>query len=110
MAALTLWNPTTGGTAVTPATASGSDTISQAQLGTSGVNLIVQTTGTICTITISDASLTPGASNPATVTGVATVATGVKAFYISPAQCAPGGNVTITATPITGLTYQVYPA
>jgi hypothetical protein len=110
MAALTMAVPVTGGVTVTPNTATASDTISQTQLGTSGVNLIAHTTGTICTITISDSGATP-ASNPATVTGVATPATGVKAFYISPSQVNLGtGVVTITASPTTGLTYEVYPA
>jgi hypothetical protein len=110
MAALVMSVPTTAGVAVTPNTATASDTITQVQLGTQGVNLIAQTTGTICTITISDSGATP-ASNPASVSGVATVATGFKGFYIAPAQANLGtGVVTITATPTTGLTYQVFPA
>lgn len=110
MAALVMSTPTTGGAAVTSNTATASDTVTVGQLGTQGVNLLVQSTGTICTITISDSGATP-AGNPATVTGVATVATGFKAFYIAPAQANLGsGLVTITATPITGLFYQVFPA
>jgi len=111
MAALTMSVPTSGGTAVTINTASASDTVNISQLGAQGCNLIAVTAGTINTITISDSSLTPGASNPATVTGVATVATGAKAFYISPQQVNLGtGNVTITASPATALTYYLLPA
>lgn len=109
MAALTMAVPTSAGVTVTPNTASASDTISQAQLGVQGVNLICRTTGTVCTITISDSGLTP-AGHGASVTGVATPATGVKAFYISPSQVDVNGLVTITASPVTGLTYEVYPA
>ncbi|HTI26185.1 MAG TPA: hypothetical protein VL652_34670 [Kutzneria sp.] len=110
MAALTMSVPTAGGTAVTVNNASASDTITQAQLGTQGCILLVRTAGTINTITISDGGATP-AGNPASVSGVATVATGVKAFQISPSQVNLGtGLVTITSTPTTALTYEVYPA
>jgi hypothetical protein len=45
------------------------------------------------------------------VTGVATVATGQKAFYISPSQVNVGtGLVTVTASPATALTYVLVPA
>jgi hypothetical protein len=101
--------PVTGGTAVTSNTATASDTITTTQLGNQGVNLIVRTAGTINTITISDAGLSP-AANAVTPVGVATVATGTKAFYISPAQATSAGFVTITSTPTTALTYEVYPA
>lgn len=110
MAALTLFNPTTTGTVVTPANASASDTIAQAVLGASGVNLRIATSGTTSNVSISDASLTPGGSNAATITPIAMSATQVRVVFISPAQCAPGGNVTITSTSQTGLTYEVYPA
>jgi hypothetical protein len=110
MAALTMTTPVSTGAAVTINTASASDTITQTQLGTQGCNLVVITAGTINTITISDAGTSP-ANNPATVTGVATVATGAKVFYISPSQVNLGtGLVTITSTPTTALTYHVYPA
>jgi hypothetical protein len=111
MAALSMSVPTTGGTAITINTGTASDTVSITQLGTQGCNLIAVTAGTINTITISDSSLTAGASNPATVSGVATVATGAKGFYISPAQANLGtGLVTITASPATALTYYLLPA
>lgn len=110
MAALTMSVPTIGGTAVTINTGTASDTVTQTQLGSQGINLLAITAGTINTITISDAGLSP-ASNPATPAGVATVATGQKAFYISPSQVNLGtGLVTITASPATALTYVVLPA
>jgi hypothetical protein len=110
MAALTMTQPVTTGAAVTINAASASDTITQTQLGTQGINLIAITTGTICTITISDAGTSP-AGNPATTSGVATAATGAKAFFISPSQVNLGtGLVTIGASPATGLTYHVFPA
>jgi hypothetical protein len=110
MAALTLFNPTTAGTIVAPAAATASDTIAQAVLGVRGVNLRIATAGTTSNVTISDASLTPGASNPATTSAIAMAATQVRVVYISPAQCAAGGNVTITSSSQTNLTYEVYPA
>lgn len=110
MAALVMTTPVAGGAAVTINTASVSDTLTQAQIGAQGVNLIAITAGTINTITISDSGTTP-AGNPATTTGVATVATGAKAFYISPSQVnLLTGLVTITASPATALTYHVFPA
>lgn len=110
MAALTMAVPTGAGVTVTPNTASASDTITTAQLGTAGVNLIARTSGTVCNITISDAGFTP-AGHIASVSAVATPATGVKAFYIAPSQAdLSTGLVTIGANPITGLTYEVYPA
>lgn len=110
MAALVMTTPTASGAAITINTATASDTITQTQLGAQGCNLIVVTAGTINTITISDGGATP-ASNPATVTGVATVATGARAFYISPQQVNLGtGLVTVTSTPTTALTYYLIPA
>jgi hypothetical protein len=110
MAALTMTTPVSTGAAVTINTGTASDTITATQLGTQGCNLIAITAGTINTITISDAGVTP-ANNPATVTGVATVATGQKVFYISPSQVNVGtGLVTITAAPATSLTYVLVPA
>lgn len=110
MAALVMSVPTGPGVNVTINSSTGSDTISQTLLGAQGVNLIVRTAGTINTITVSDGGFTP-VSNPAAVTGKATVATGTTAFYISPQQVNLGtGLVTITATPNTAVTYEVYPA
>lgn len=110
MAALVMTTPTASGAAITINTATASDTITQTQLGAQGCNLIVVTAGTINTITISDGGSTP-ASNPATVSGVATVATGQKVFYVSPSQVNLGtGLVTVTAAPNTALTYVLVPA
>src|SRR5262245_40442832 len=111
MAALTLTAPTGPAPAtVTPNSASASDTITQAQLGTAGVILRIQTTGTASNVTVSDSSTT-AANNPATVTAIPMPATGIRALYINPKQYTPAtGQVTITSTSQTGLTYEVYPA
>jgi hypothetical protein len=110
MAALVMSVPTGPGVNVTINSSSGSDTITSTQLGSQGCNLVVRTAGTINTITVTDSGLTP-ASNPATVTGKATVATGTTAFYISPSQVNLGtGLVTVTAVPNTAVTYELYSA
>lgn len=110
MAALSLTVPTTPGAICTPNTASASDTLTQTQVG-AGVNVRIATSGTPSNVTISDASLTPGASNPATLTAIAMSATQVRYAFISPAQVNLGtGLVTITSSSQTGLTYEVVPA
>src|SRR5262245_22781281 len=110
MAALTMFTPTLAGTAVTVATASASDTVTQAQLGTQGAILVAITSGTVNAITISDAGASQ-AGNPATPSSVTLATTGVRAFYISPTQVNLGtGLVTITSSPTTNLTYHLYPA
>lgn len=109
MAALTIVQPTAGGTVSTAATGSASDTI--AGIGAAGVYLIATcTSATANTVTISDAGRSP-AGNPATTTGVSVSGNTSKAFYISPSQINTStGLVTVTATPATSLTYQVFPA
>jgi hypothetical protein len=110
MAALTMTVPTGPGVTVTSNAASASDTLTQAQLGTQGVNLRIATSGTPSSVTVSDGNFTP-ASNPATLTAVTMGATAVKVVYISPTQVNLGTSlVTITSTSQTGLTYEVYPA
>ena len=110
MAALTLSVPTTAGVIVTQNAASASDTITQAQLGTQGVNLRISTAGTGSTVTVSDGGTTP-ANNPGTPTGVVMAATQIRYVYISPSQVNLGtGLVTITSTSQTNLFYEVVPA
>ena len=110
MAALTMSVPTAAGTVVTSNAATASDTITQAQLGTQGVNIRIATSGTTSNVTISDSGTTP-ASNPAQVSAIAMGATQVRIAYISPAQVnLSTGLVTITSSSQTGLTYEVYPA
>lgn len=110
MAALSLTVPTGPGAIATPASASASDTLSQAVIGANGVNLRIQTAGTSSNVTISDGGATP-ASNPATVTAIAMAATQVRYAYISPAQVNLGtGLVTITSSSQTNLTYEVTPS
>jgi hypothetical protein len=110
MAALSMTTPTGPGTVVSSNAATASDTITQTQLGTQGVNIRMATSGTPSNVTVSDSGLTQ-ASNPATVTAVALSATQVKLVYVSPSQVNLGtGLVTITSSSQTGLTYEVYPA
>jgi hypothetical protein len=112
VAALTLIAPTgpQPGTIVTPNAASASDTITQAQLGTRGVNLRIATAGTTSNISITDAGTTPS-GNPGTITPIAMAATQVRYVYISPTQVNLGtGFVTVTSSSQTALTYEVIPA
>ena len=109
MGALVMSTPARTGGAVTVNTGTASDTITKEQLGSVGCVLVAVTAGTINTITVSDAGKSP-AGNAAAPVGQATVATGVKAFYISPSQADSGGLVTVTAAPATALTYHLYPA
>lgn len=110
MAALALTVPTTAGAICTTASASASDTITQTQLGTAGVNLRISTAGTTSNVSISDSGATPS-SNPGTVTPIAMGATEVRYAYISPTQVNLGtGLVTITSTSQTNLKYEVVPA
>lgn len=111
MAALTLTVPTAAGTAVTATTPTASDTISSALLGTDGLVLRVQTTGTSTNLTISDAGSTP-AGNTTTASAITMSATQIKMIYISPKRVdLSTGLVTITASgALTGVTYELYPA
>lgn len=110
MAALTLTVPTTTGAICTTASASASDTLTQTQLGSAGVNLRISTAGTTSNVSISDGGATPS-SNPGTVTPIAMAATEVRYVYISPTQVNLGtGLVTITSSSQTNLKYEVTPA
>lgn len=111
MAALTLTLPSAAGVAVTGTTPTASDTIALSLLGDAGINLRVQTTGTLTNLTISDAGSTP-AGNTTTASAVAMTATQIKMIYISPKRADLSTNlVTITASgALTGVTYELYPA
>jgi hypothetical protein len=110
MAAIPLIAPVSTGTTITPTTPTVSDTISIALLGDAGCNLRVQTTGTLSNLTISDAGITP-AGSATTATPVAMSATQIKTIYISPKRAdLTTGLVTVTASSITGMTYELYPA
>ena len=106
MAALNLTVASPPGAIATPNNASASDTLTQAQVGATGINLRIQTTGTGSNVTISDGGATP-VSNPGTPSAIVMAATQVRYAYISPAQVNLGtGLVTITSTSQTGLTYE----
>lgn len=110
MAALTPQSVVTTGTTPVPITPTASDTIAGATSGPAGWNLRVITTGTASNISVLDPGFTPQ-SNPGTVTPLAAPATGVRMVFI-PKQAASlaSGNVTITSSSQTGLTYELYTA
>lgn len=111
MAALTLTVPTAAGVAWTPAAVSASDTISQSQLGTAGCWLIIiNGGGSSDTVGRSDASLTPAGGAAAAFTNP--VANGTSEVMFIPAKAADPatGNVTITHSFITTVTYVLLPA
>lgn len=110
MAALTMIAPVSTGTVVTALTPTVSDTISISVLGDAGCNLRVQTTGTLSNLTVSDAGTTQ-AGNATTATAIAMSATQIKVIYISPKRVDSVTQVvTITASSVTGMTYELYPA
>jgi hypothetical protein len=110
MAALTAITPTAAGTTSTGAGVSSSDTISNSITGTRGAYLeIINGGASPDTVAISDSGASD-AGNPATSSG-GTVANGTsKVFFISPyAFNASTGNVTVTHTFTTTVTYKLYP-
>jgi hypothetical protein len=111
MAALTTTVPTSAGVATPGAAVSGSDTISQTQLGQNGCWLeILNAGGSSDSMTISDAGLTPAGHALSPATYSASVANGTnKIFYISPKQVDSNGVVTVTHGFTTSVTYKLYP-
>lgn len=110
MAALTAIQPVAGGVSSAGAAVSASDTISNAFTGSRGAYLeIINGGGSPDTVTISDAGSTP-AGNPATTTGVSVTNGTSKIFFISPyAYNVSTGNVTVTHSFTTTVTYKLYP-
>lgn len=110
MAALNATVPTAAGVAWTPAAVSASDTISSAILGERGAFLvIVNGGGSPDNVTLSDSSLTPG-GNPATTTANAVTNGTTEVMYVSPRRVDPAtGNVTVTHSFTTSVTYVLLP-
>jgi hypothetical protein len=114
MAAMTAVQPTAAGVVTTSGTAvSASDTIASTLLGSKGIYLeILNGSASVDTMTISDSGVTPAgniAGTGGTYTVVVTNATN-KIFYISPAQVnLSTGNVTITHSQVTTVSYKLYP-
>lgn len=110
MAALNVTQATGGGT-VSSQTPSASDTLSRAALSPNGVVLVAVVGATPSNITISDGGKTPAGSSAATPSAVTVAANTGRAFFIHPSQVdSVTGNVTITSSSQTGLTYHVLPA
>lgn len=111
MAALTSQAaPTRAGVVWSPNNVSGSDTVSQAQLGTLGaLLLIINGNASSDTVTIADAGFTDAGTAAATYTVSVTNATS-KVIYLSPKLCDPNvGTVTITHTQTSSVTYVLLP-
>lgn len=110
MAALTAIQPVAAGVASTGAAVSASDTIPNSITGSRGAYLeIINGGGSSDTVTISDSGATP-AGNAASPAGVAVANGTSKIFYISPyAYNVSTGNVTVTHSFTTSVTYKLYP-
>ncbi len=109
MALLTAIRATAAGVVVTPTPVTTSDTISQADLGTRGANLIVRTSGTVTNVSVADPNTTPS-GNPGTVTPIAMAATQNRAIFIPPSAVNPAtGLATVTYSSATGVTCELYP-
>lgn len=99
----------TTGTTPTTFTPTASDTIPGSTAGPNGWFLRVTSTGTASSVKTLDPGFTP-ISNPGTVAGVTTAATGVSMILIPRGAADSTGVVTVTFTPTTGLTCELYTA
>lgn len=110
MAALTATRGTPSGATATAGSVSASDTVSIAQLGQYGADLIVINGGASPdTVAISDAGKTPAANAGSTSGGSVTNGT-TKSFHISRQAADPTtGLVTVTHSFTTSVTYWLVP-
>src|SRR5690349_12992480 len=110
MGALASTVPSTAGTTWTGAAVSASDTIASTLLGDRGAYLVVVNGGASPdTVAISDSGLTP-AGNAGTSTGGSVTNGTTKVFFISPRAFNPTtGNVTVTHSFTTSVTYILLP-
>jgi hypothetical protein len=108
--AYALTTPSRTGALITAAAVSTSDTLARSVIGSKGVNLkIINGNAATNTVTISDASTTAEGA-PAAAISVAVSPSTSRVFRVMPAQCDPvTGNVTITNTVTTTVTYEVTP-
>jgi hypothetical protein len=109
MALLAVQSVVSTGTTPVPITPTASDTIPGSTAGPNGWFLRVITTGTASNISVLDPGTT-GISNPGTVTPLAAPATGVRMLLIPRGAINSSGVVTVTASSLTGLTYELYTA
>jgi len=110
MAALSATTPSHDGTAVAGAAVAASDTIARSVMGSLGcILIIINGNASPDSMTISDAGVTPAGTAPGTYAATVTNGTS-KAFLIAPSQCNPTtGNVTITHSVTSTVTYQLLP-
>lgn len=92
--------------AITP---SASDTIAEAQFGSTGVVVRVITTGTLTNVGITDPNLT-ALGNAGTSVSLATPATGTRMLFVPRTAINPAtGVATLTFSgALTGVTYELY--
>jgi hypothetical protein len=110
MGSLSLTTPARGGTVITAAAVSTSDTIARALLGSKGVNLkIINGNAATNTVTISDASTTLEGAPAAAISATIAPSTS-QVFKVLPQQLTQAtGQVTVTNSVTTTVTYEMTP-
>jgi len=110
MGTYALTTPARGGTVIAGAAVSTSDTIPRSVLGNRGVNLeIINGNAATNTVTISDDSTTAEGAPAASISATIAPSTN-QAFKVLPQQANPTtGNVTITNSVTTTVTYKLTP-
>lgn len=109
MGAYTAVTPTNTGATTSGAAVASSDTINVSQMGPRGCLLeIINGNASPDSMTISDAGSTPAGNSPGTIAGSVTNGTS-KVFKISRSQATPStGNVTVTHSVTSTVTYKLY--
>lgn len=109
MATLAATVPTRAGVLTPGAAVSASDVIPASALGNNGALLeILNGGGSPDSITISDSGSSPAGTPVTNYAASVTNATN-KVFKLSPKQADANGNITITHSFITSVTYKLYP-
>lgn len=112
MAVMNATLPSIAGTVSTGTAVAATDTIAQSVMGPNGATLeIINASGTVDNITITDAGLTPAGNTLAGGTYAVSVALGSqKVFDLSNYQVNPTTNlITITHSQTATVTYKLYP-
>lgn len=109
MAALTSVTPANTGTADAAGSVAASDTINVSQMGPRGCLLeIINGNASPDSMTISDAGSTPAGNSPGTIAASVTNGTS-KIFKIARSQATPStGNVTVTHSVTSTVTWKLY--
>jgi hypothetical protein len=110
MAALSATTPTRAGTVTSGAAVAASDTIARTLLGARGAYLeVINGNASPDTVAISDTSVSNTGAAATAGGGSVTNATS-KIFFIHPQQADPStGNVTVTHSVTSTVTYKLYP-